>query len=197
MRLSSILLICLLSFELTAQDTNYVDPNYKPEKQKQAKRSAFNGNRVYFGGTFGMQFGTFTSILVEPMVGYRFTEKLSSGVGLGLRYGRDNRAGSNIEYTNYIGRAFARYLFLPNIFGHVEYMAESYDDVFYFDGQSLNHTGRTLVPFLFVGGGLRSQAGRGSFIIQVLFNVLQSNPYSREVYPSGQPYISIGYISGF
>lgn len=192
----SIILSLSLSLAL-CQDTNYVDPNYTGEKQRTPKKKNVPENRWYYGGTFGLQFGDFTSILVEPLVGYRFTEKLSTGIGLGVRYGRDNRAGSNIEYTNYIGRIFARYLVIPNFYLHTEYMGESYDEVFYFDGQSIDHRGRTFVPFLFVGGGLRSPAGNGSLIIQVLFNVLQSDPYSRQVYPSGQPYISIGYIGGF
>lgn len=192
-----LVLLILSSTVLSAQDTNYVDPDYQAEKTKSARKKANVGNRIYFGGTFGLQFGTFTSILVEPLVGYRITEKLSAGLGLGIRYGKDNRAGSNVEYTNYIGRVFTRYVVFPRLYLHAEYMQESYDEVFYFEGQDPFHSGRTQVPFLFVGGGLRSPAGNGSFIIQVLFNVLQSNSYSRQVYGSGQPYISIGYIGGF
>jgi len=188
-----------ITFFLSAQsqDTNYVDPNYKPEKQKSRKPSKGIGDRVYYGGTFGLSFGTFTSILVEPLVGFKMTEKLSTGIGIGFRYGKDNRTNSNLEYTNYLGRFYARYIIIPRVYAHVEYMVESYDESFYFEGQSINKTGRTVVPFLFVGGGLRSPAGNGSFIVQILFNVLQSNSNSNQVYPSGSPYISIGYIGGF
>lgn len=189
------LALILVVFGAFAQDTNYVDPNYKPPKERKAKNRQSFGQRVYYGGTFGLSFGTFTSVLVEPLVGYRITEKLSSGVGIGIRYGKDNRAGSNIEYTNYLGRVFTRYLINQRIYAHAEFMGESYDKVFYFESDPL-HQGRTLVPFLFVGGGLRSPAGNGAFILQVLFNVL-NNEKSQEVYPSGFPFLSIGYIGGF
>ena len=77
-------------------------------------------------------------------------------------------------------------------------MVESYDEIFYFEANDPNATGRTTVPFLFVGGGLRQPAGKnGFFIFQVLFNVMQGNEHSSEVYPSGAPFISIGYINGF
>ena len=190
-------LTCILAMSLHAQDTNYVDPAYQAEKKEKASKKRPMQNRVYFGGTFGLQFGSVTSILVEPLVGFRMTEKLSTGIGIGVRYGKDNRYVTPVEYTNYIGRYFVRYLIIPKLYAHAEYMFESYDKVFYFEGQDPNRNQRTVVPFLFVGGGYRSQAGRGSFIIQVLFNVLQENSYSRQVYPGGLPYISIGYIGGF
>ena len=81
----------------------------------------------------------------------------------------------------------------------MEYMLKSYDSIYKFESQNslTENDSRTVVPFLFVGGGFRSPAGKGFFIFQVLFNVLQSNPNSAEVYPSGLPYISIGYMGGF
>lgn len=194
------LLILFFTMSLTglfAQDTNYVDPNYKPPKERKAKKpgSSFK-DRVYYGGTFGLTFGSdYTAVLVEPLVGFKMTEKLSTGVGIGVRYGQDRRFNQKVEFTNYIGRVFSRYLITQKFYGHMEFMGESYDDVFYFESEP-DHRGRTLVPFLFVGGGIRSPAGRGSFIFQVLFNVL-NDPKSREVYPSGFPFLSIGYIGGF
>jgi len=180
---------------IQAQDTNYVDPNYQSEPEKTPKQKKDIGKRTYFGATFGLQFGTFTSILVEPMIGYRFTEKLSGGVGIGFRYGKDN--DSNFEYTNYLGRVFTRYIIIPKIYAHVEYMVESYDKSFGDYYRGFKESERTVVPFLFVGGGYRSPGRNGSFIVQVLFNVLQDNVMSKTIYPSGQPYISIGYIGGF
>ena len=197
-------IILALSFLLVAsisiaQDTNYVDPNYKAEKQKAPKKKTSVADRTYFGGTFGLSFGSQSgSILLEPMVGFKMTEKLSTGVGIGYRYGWGQYInGGSFSYNNYLGRIFSRYIIVPKIYAHVEYMVESYDKIFEFDSQITPNKNRTLVPFLFVGGGYRSQAGRGSFILQVLFNVLQNNPNSAEVYPSGFPYITVGYIGGF
>ena len=186
----------IIAVSLTfAQDTNYVDPGYESSKQKKPKQKKDIGQRVYYGGTLGLQFGSFTSILVEPLIGFRMTEKLSTGIGIGFRYGKDNR--SNFEYTNYLGRFFARYIIIPRLYAHVEYMAESYDESFGRYYRDFNEGERTTVPFLFVGGGFRNPTANGSFIFQVLFNVLQDNSLSNQIYPGNVPYISIGYIGGF
>ena len=47
-----------------------------------SKDGGFNSDNLIFGGGLGFQFGTSTIINVAPQVGYRFTEKLSFGVGV-------------------------------------------------------------------------------------------------------------------
>ncbi len=195
-------LICItiisISFSLDAQDTNYVDPDYKSEKQKKPKQRRDMQDRVYFGGTLGLQFGYATSILVEPMVGFKMTEKLSTGVGLGLRYG--SYRDPDFTFTNYLGRFFARYIIIPKIYAHAEYVMESYDSSWgdiNWSNAEFNRGSRTTVPYLFVGGGLRQPSGNGSLVIQVLFNVLQNDKNSQVMYPAGTPYITIGYFGGF
>jgi len=203
MKTLSILLIALAlcSISFAQQDsTDYVDPNYKAEKAKEPKAKKSMSNRVYFGGTFGLTIGSYTSVLIEPMVGFRMTEKLSTGIGIGYEYGKAQYTnGSSFTFNNYLGRVFSRYVIIPKLYAHVEYMLKSYDKIYKFDSQNpfINNSSRTTVPFLFVGGGYRSPAGKGFLVVQVLFNVLQSNPNSSEVYPSGIPYLSIGYMGGF
>ena len=85
------LTLIVLSFCLSAwsQDTNYVDPDYQAEKEKTPKQKKDIGRRVYYGATFGISFGSnSTSVLIVPLVGFRMTEKLSTGVGIGFRYGK-------------------------------------------------------------------------------------------------------------
>lgn len=200
MKYTLLILLIFSATVLSAQDTNYVDPDYVPERQRTAEKKSDFWDRLYYGGNFGLSFGSYTSILVEPMVGYKFTKKLSGGFGIGYRYGRGEfQRGGSFSYHNYIGRVFGRYLLIPNAYAHVEYMMESYDKIFKFDSQnrSFPNTTRTNVPFLFVGGGYRVPVGGGAFVIQVLFNVLQSNRNSSEVYPVGVPFISLGYLGGF
>ncbi|MEQ8522829.1 MAG: hypothetical protein RIC15_11815 [Vicingaceae bacterium] len=194
------LTLCFFSVAVS-QDTNYVDPNYQAKKQKEPKKSSSLKDKMYVGGTFGVSLGSYSSsVLIEPMVGFKMTEKLSTGIGIGYRWGQGSYTnGGKFTYNNYLGRLFSRYIIILKVYAHVEYMVESYDKIFQFESQNplVKNNSRTAVPFLFVGGGFRSQAGRGSFIVQVLFNVLQNNPNSAEIYPSGFPYISIGYIGGF
>ena len=197
--LINLLLLLVITYVASAQDTDYVDPNYRAEKQK-APGSGFSiSDRTYYGGSFGLALGRPGYVLLEPIVGLKMTEKLSAGVGIGYRYGwgQYNYGGGSYKYNNYLGRIFSRYIIVPRIYAHVEYMVESYDKIFQFESQITPNKGRTIVPFLFVGGGYRSQVGNGSLIFQVLFNVLQNNPNSSEVYPSGYPYMTVGYLGGF
>ena len=194
-KIIALVMLLSLSAGTFAQDTNYVQPSEEVKKEKEPKTKKPLKEKMYLGGTLGLSFGTTTSILIEPMLGFKMTPKLSMGIGVGYRYGKNNNA--NFEYSNYLARVFARYIVIPRLYAHVEYMVESYDSIFLFDSQGLYNDSRTIVPFLFVGGGFRYPGPKGSFIIQVLFNVLQDNPNSSEVYPAGQPYISLGWIGGF
>ncbi|MCH2046289.1 MAG: hypothetical protein MK212_19400 [Saprospiraceae bacterium] len=148
-------------------------------------------DRVYFGGGLGLSFGTVTSVNVNPLVGYKFTDKLSGGVILQYQYTKVDDGIVDYTSNNYGGSLFARYRFIEQLYGHVEYSNVNYD-LFYNNGES---AGRVWVPMLLVGGGYVSQIGsRSTIFLQILFDVLQ-NQYSP--YQSGQPIYSMGIGVGF
>lgn len=148
--------------------------------------------RFFYGGSFGLMFGTITDIEVSPIVGYRLTRNLSLAVGPKYRYYRDSRvytttAGSyTLEGHIYGGRSYLQFHIIGDIndvlpigfhaglFTHTEYEALSLE---YEDFNPLEQTtGRYTLHSFFIGGGLRFPAGRRAALnVMVLWNLNESS----------------------
>ncbi|MEB2775605.1 hypothetical protein SYJ56_09810 [Algoriphagus sp. D3-2-R+10] len=144
-------------------------------------------DRLYYGGNFGMQFGTVTLIDFSPLVGVMITPKFSSGVGITYQYFNDKRFIGG-ETSSYGGRLFSRYNIFPNIFLHAEYESINFDNYNLFTDQFE----RIWSNALFLGGGYFAPFGsRGGVNFTFLYNVLHDNLRS----PYGEPYvIRVGFV---
>ncbi|MGM0944858.1 MAG: hypothetical protein ACQEW9_06710 [Bacteroidota bacterium] len=145
-------------------------------------------DRLYYGGNFGMQFGTITLVDVSPLVGVMITERYSAGVGITYQYFNDRRfvGGSSSTYG---GRIFNRFNVLPNIFIHGELETINFD---YFN-RAENRFQRIWSNALFLGGGYFAPfgGGRGGANFTFLYNILHDNLRS----PYGEPYvIRVGFV---
>ncbi len=138
-------------------------------------------DRVYFGGNFALNFGTFTFVDISPLAGYMLTEGFSMGVGGSYSYvSRElifvpGFRRIRVNNSAYGGRIFARHNVLEDYFAHVEY--ESINTEF------LSPTGdgtvRGWVPGFFVGGGLtRGIFSKGAANFTVLLNLLHDQARS-------------------
>src|SRR5688572_2037774 len=80
-------------------------------------------DRIFIGGSLGLQFGSATYIDVSPLVGYQISKKLQAGVGVTYIYYKVKDSNYNYEYETsiYGGRLFSRYYILDNLFAHGEY----------------------------------------------------------------------------
>lgn len=153
-------------------------------------------DRIFFGGNFGMQFGTITSIEVSPIVGYYITPKLSAGAGIRFEYFKDKGYYATYAYetTIYGGDIFTRYIIISNlgeglnlglntgIFIQAEYEALSLEKM-YFD-PPYTEPGRFIVHSVLVGGGIIQPIGsRSAFLLSVLYNLNESarSPYSNPI----------------
>lgn len=148
-------------------------------------------DRLYWGGGISVAFWNYTRIRVEPLVGYRITPRLSVGLKPAYEYLRyDDRFGEKRTSHNYGGSLFARFLFIPRLYGHAEYGGANYERV-----DALGNESRVGYPFLLLGGGFVQRTGRRtSLYFEVLYDVLQddSSPYD-----DGGPFISAGVAVGF
>jgi hypothetical protein len=141
-------------------------------------------DRLFFGGNFGLMFGTITYVEISPLVGYRITERLSAGPGVSYIYLQDNRFG--LSTSIYGGRVFARYNITDYLFGHGEYEVLNRESPYSLEG-------RINVTSIFVGGGYRQRIGPNSFLsIMGLWN-LNDSEYS--IYRN--PIIRMGFSTGF
>lgn len=152
--------------------------------QESAQTKGSFSDRLFFGGNFGLMFGTITYAEISPLVGYRITERLSAGPGISYIYLQDNRFG--LSTSIYGGRVFARYNITDYLFGHGEYEVLNRESPYSLEG-------RINVTSIFVGGGYRQRISPNSFLfIMGLWN-LNDSEYS--IYRN--PIIRVGFSTGF
>ena len=163
----------------------------KRDKERKAKPHGFEPSRIVFGGGFGLGIGAVTNISVSPIIGYRFTDKIAAGVGLGYQYIRAKEGRvfydivtaqpfyKPITATCFYPSVWARYSIWKNIFAHVEYQHNFLTvkdfEYGYVNGEQTIIATKTSVnaPTLWLGAGARQPlSDRVSFIMLVLYNVI-------------------------
>jgi hypothetical protein len=136
-------------------------------------------DRVFVGGNVGFQFGTVTFAEVSPLIGYRFTDKISAGIGATYQYYRYKDPTYQLETNVYGGRVFGRYFFTDYLFAHAEYE--------YLNLETYNFypTKRLWVESFLVGGGYfqRISDSNSGIYIMLLYNLTESiyTPYSNPI----------------
>lgn len=146
-------------------------------------------DKIYTGGNLGLTFGTYTNIMVSPMIGARLNEKVYAGLGLEYQYTKDKRREPAFTYNQFGARLFSQYNVIPQLFAHVEFAG--------FSMETYNlklEKERNFVPFVFVGGGYRQMISQRSFVsFRILFDVLQN---TNSPYKAWEPIYSIGFGVG-
>jgi hypothetical protein len=164
--------------------------------------------RMYIGGDLGLSFGTNTYINISPYLGYRFTNRLSAGIGPIYIYEKykyyDYYTGAaySIKSATYGVRGLASFIIfkdigqyipiaLGNIIFHTENELMSIEKLFYdySAGRYYDSDERIWIDNWLIGGGLNQPFGaRGGMNIFVLWDVTQ-NYYS----PHSNPIIRLGF----
>jgi hypothetical protein len=122
---------------------------------------------------------------LSPTVGYRFTEKLTSGIGITYNY--YSYSDKQYSYSTHIygGKIFATHIITKDVFAHAEFEKLNLDAFDYTTFQ----TTRIWVTSLLVGGGYRMRIGeRTSVNLMVLYNLNQT-----EYSPYQNPIIRVGF----
>ncbi len=154
--------------------TDYVKKKDGAEKKKEEEKrvpTTFE-DRLFFGGNFGLSFGTFTFVEVSPLLGYRVTDKFNVGVGAIYNLFRDNRYSGN-SISIYGPRVLARYFIFDQLYALGEYQMLFRD---YYDGF---RTIKIQVPALPLGLGYRQFVGdRAAFDLQLMYDLMYDPNYS-------------------
>ncbi len=152
-------------------------------------------DRLFYGGSLGLQFGTFTDIEFSPVIGLWVLPRIGVAVGPNFRYYKDPFDRTTI----YGGRAYIQYLFLQDInniiplglhlglFLHGEDEALSLESSFFRDP---NSAGRFVLNTFLAGGGVRQPLGQRSSLNFIFLWALNNSEYS--IY--GNPEIRISVI---
>jgi hypothetical protein len=147
-------------------------------------------SRLYFGGGFGLQFGSVTLVEISPLVGYKLTPKWSFGISPTYKYYKykDYYSGNSYLATNvWGGSVFSRYDIFQNIFAHIEY-----ESLFYNTKVSGGLSEMQQYYSFLVGGGYQQQiTGNSGMYLLVLWN-LNDTPDS----PYNNPIIRVGFNIG-
>jgi hypothetical protein len=177
-----IIVLLVLSFSETfAQKTREDTPPIK--------------DRLFFGGNFGLQFGTITDIQISPVVGLWVLPRLAVAVGPDYRFYKFNSEKTNI----FGGKGYVQFVvikdistFLPigantGIFLHLENELLSLESSFWKNPPTTSN--RFFINTVLLGGGISQQIGkRSSMNIAVLW-ALNDSPYA--IY--GNPEVRISF----
>lgn len=145
-------------------------------------------SHLYFGGGFGLQFGSVTLIELSPLVGYKVTSKFSVGLSPTYKYYRYKYSSTqSIENNVFGGSIFARYSIYQGLFAHVEY-----ESLFYNTKEPAQPTYMQQFNSFFVGGGYSQPIGQNSGMYIMLLWNLNDTPNS----PYVNPVIRVGFNVG-
>ncbi len=163
------------------EDTTQFIFDHEDEDKEEVSKSRFREN-LFFGGGFGFQIGTITSIELLPEVSYRFHPKFYIGIGGHFSYLKN--FSYDYQAAVYGGKAFARFYVYNNLFLQGEFELLNVKE---FDFDSLlRYTGRRIFVSGVLGGiGYRQKLGERSAVLFTLmynFAITRQTPYLNPVF---------------
>jgi hypothetical protein len=190
--MKSFIVIFYLMALVTYANSQEIEPKQEAPIQidEQPKEKEPFKNKLYTGGNLGLTFGTYTNVMIAPILGIRWSPKFSTELGVEYNYTKDNRYESEYSYNQYGGRVNAQYFIIPQLFAHAEFAGLSMEQY----NLNYNKKERNFVPFLYLGAGYRQYMSKRSYVsFRILFDVLnnENSPYS-----PGEPYFSVGFGVG-
>ncbi|WP_299708467.1 hypothetical protein [uncultured Pontibacter sp.] len=141
-------------------------------------------DRMFWGGSFGLQFGTFTNVSLLPVLGFRATETFWLGIGGVYHYQRYVARSLH----NYGARFFAQQQVFNNFLIHAEYEQLSVEYLYQNHSTGPLEKARISKGIPMAGLGYRQKIGeRGAADILLLYNFNDTNPspYSNPVIRAG------------
>lgn len=177
----------LSAISLAQAQENQAIENPAVKKEEPENKPKYNwANRFFTGGGLGLQFGSYTYVAVSPILGYRFTDKFSGGIGVTYIYLKDR--AYDFSTSVYGGKLFAEYDVFRGLAPHVEYELINQE---VFDNK-LNTRRRIYIDSFLVGASYTQSIGDHSGLyIMLLYNLLE-DVYS----PYENPVLRIGFNIG-
>ncbi|MBR0570410.1 hypothetical protein KB205_07275 [Microvirga sp. STS03] len=158
----------------------------EPEEAEKEKQEFID--KLYFGGSFGLQFGSYTNITLLPIIGYKVTDKFSVGTGVVYHFISDG----GISLNNFGGRGFTQMEVFDIMDGAL--LAHAEVEVLSREYLMLDNSNRPLyklrktMTLPMIGIGYRQRIGeKASLDLLLLYNANDDivNPYSNPVIRAG------------
>ena len=145
---------------------------------------------LYWGGDFGMSFGSYTYIRIAPVLYYEAFDDMFIGAGLDYTYYKDVRNPIyTVEGSIWSPRIFSRYFVFEDIFVHAEYQRIYYKDKY----SRINPNGWVYEDGIYAGGGYRQWMGNNSYMFIMLLFDLRNSDINFGI----NPRIQFGFAAGF
>jgi hypothetical protein len=171
-------------------------------QDEEPAEKGFDKSNLFFGGSFGLAFGTATLVNVSPQIGYRFSRYFAAGTGINMQYSsfKEEYTNGQTAYREEYGMAGL------NIFGRLypipQILLQLQPEMNYTWGNSKTYgppeytqkLDGKFIPSMLAGAGGMIPAGPNSgFIVMVQYDLLQNErtPYGRNVF------YSFGFNAGF
>jgi hypothetical protein len=176
------LLLTLSQLTVYAQNDTVVSapPIAKPRVEKPPL-----SERLILGGSFGLSLGTYTSVNLSPILGYKVTDNLVLGAGPTYLYNSVNYRNYKYKYSVYGGRLYGRQRVFDNFYAQAEYEVLNVQNY-----SSADPDARTWISAPLLGASYVQPIGnRSGFVISVLFNL----NYQTYLTPYANPIIRVGF----
>ena len=177
--------------------TALTQTTYAQNEPEDASPKGFDKSKLFFGGNFGLGFGSNTSsIILSPQAGYRFNTHFAAGAGVNFNYysyttnwssGLETKTRTGYTGLNIFGRVYPIPYILIQAQPEVNY---SWGSIKYSDNRSTEKLRGQFVPSLLIGGGAAiPTGGNGALLLMLQYDVLQE---SRSPY-GNKPFFTMGY----
>lgn len=152
--------------------------------------------RIFFGGNFGLQFGTITDIQFSPVVGIWLLPRASIAAGPNFRYFKNPYERTTI----FGGKVYGEFIFLQDLdnilplglhfgmFFHIEDELLSLESSFF--QKPPYSSERFMINTVLAGGGVRQQIGRRASLNFTFLWALNDHGYG--IY--GNPEIRVSFM---
>lgn len=175
-KLRTLTAILIITFCNLAHPTN-------ADAQDDTKQAPPFRERLFFGGNFGLQFGSLTDIQVAPVVGYWVLPRVALAVGPDYRFYSFYKNSTHL----YGGKGYVELTLLRNInsvipigantdiIGHIEYEVLSLESAFF---KTAPYTSkRFFTNTALAGGGISQQIGKRSALNIVVLWAITEEEY--------------------
>lgn len=185
----TVLLISLLlisSYSVTKGQK--VKEDQFPYDQKETSDKPAFKERLFYGGSFGLMFGTVTDIQISPVIGFWALPRVALAVGPSYRFYKDQLDKTNV----YGGRGYLQFVVIQDlnsivpIGSHTGIFLHAEDELLSLEASfwkyPLNPRGRFYVNTVLAGAGLSQQLGKRTsmnFMVLWPLNDTNYNIYSK------------------
>lgn len=180
----------LYQISVSQNDSTYFQVR-RPTKEEKKKNFSWT-ERISVGGNFAFFASSrVTFIDISPLLGYRLSKMFLIAAGPVYNYYSEYAYHSRYTFDIYGIRTMARVYFIENLFFQTgwDYLNRG----IYVMRNNTLQPDRIWIQNIWIGGGLKYDVGSNSYMFtSILFN-LNQNSYS----PYPNPYVQIGFISGF